>query len=414
MEGVQTWGSPVFGNVSAQAEVSLESARLKAGLLEENVRRRRVEKALRASQTSLMLGEKISHTGTWRWTLEHDMMMVSDEYSRILCLPESQRTISVADFLTRVHPDDHVRISGLVTESVRGGVSMSADFRILRPDGECRYIKGIGDPVDSWPEVKEYFGTITDITGQRQTEDAVRSAQADLARLSRATTVGQLTASIAHEINQPLMSIVANAGASLRWLKRDVPHLENACLSLEEIIDEGKRAGDIIRGLQALTRNQASVFARENLHDIARHILSLTRLELERKWIALELDYRATCADTFCDSVQIQQVLLNLHVNAVAAMMLVEDRPRTLRLTSSNPSPETLLFEVTDSGPGISPDVLRRVFDSFYTTKKEGMGMGLTISKGIIHRHRGELKAENREEGGSRFWFTLPVDNPAD
>lgn len=406
--------SRIIGILSAQAAVSLESARLYAELLEENVQRRRVEKALRASQTSLMLGEKISHTGTWRWTLEHDMMMVSDEYSRILDLPESQRTISMADFLTRVHPDDYVRISELVTESVRGGVSMRADFRILRPDGECRYIKGIGDPVDSWPEVKEYFGTITDITAQRQAEDAVRSAQADLARVSRATTVGQLTASIAHEINQPLMSIVANAGASLRWLKRDVPHLENACLSLDEIIGEGKRAGDIIRGLQALTRNQASVFARENLHDIARHILSLTRLELERKWIALELDYRATCADIFCDSVQIQQVLLNLIVNAVDAMMLVEDRPRILRLVSSNPSPETLLFEVTDSGPGISPDILRRVFDSFYTTKKEGMGMGLTISKGIIHRHRGELKAENREEGGSRFWFTLPVDNPAD
>ena len=406
--------SRIIGILSAQAAVSLESARLYAELLEENVQRRRVEKALRASETSLMLGEKISHTGTWRWTLEHDMMMVSDEYSRILDLPDTQRTISMADFLTRVHPDDYGRISELVTESVRGGVSMRADFRILRPDGECRYIKGIGDPVDSWPGVKEYFGTITDITAQRQAEDAMRSAQADLARVSRATTVGQLTASIAHEINQPLMSIVANAGASVRWLKRDKPHLENACLSLDEIIEEGKRAGDIIRGLLALTRNQASQFAREDLHDIARHILSLTRTELERKWIALELDFRAACADIFCDSVQIQQVLLNLIVNAVDAMMLVEDSPRTLRLVSSNPSPQTLLFEVMDSGPGIAPEILQRVFESFYTTKKEGMGMGLAISKDIINRHRGDLKAENREAGGSRFWFTLPVDSPAD
>ncbi|WP_418163334.1 trifunctional serine/threonine-protein kinase/ATP-binding protein/sensor histidine kinase [Pantoea vagans] len=402
--------SHIVKTLSAQAAVSLENARLYAELLEENTHRRRVEKQLRASKTSLMLGEKISHTGTWRWEVTEDMMMVSEEYGRILGLPAEQKRLSMADFLTRVHPDDHACISELVTLSVSQGHSMQAEFRVLRPDGECRYIKGIGEPVDNFPEVKEYFGTISDITLQRQAEDTARMAQADLARVTRATTVGQLTASIAHEINQPLMSIVANAGASLRWLKREPLMLENASSSLNEIIKEGKRAGEIIRGLQALTRNHEPSFAPENLHLIARDILALSRIELERRGISLELKFKAARADIFCDRVQIQQVLLNLVINAIDAMS--DDLPRAalLRLTSENPTADTLRFEVLDSGCGLPDGVRERIFESFYTTKKSGMGMGLTISKGIIKKHCGELGAENRPEGGSRFWFTLPLE----
>ncbi|MGB9097281.1 AAA family ATPase [Erwinia sp.] len=402
--------SRIVAILGAQAAISLETARLYSELLEENIQRRRVEKQLRSSQTSLMLGEKISHTGTWHWHLEQDMMLVSDEYRLILGLPEQQKSLSMANFLTRVHPDDRHCISELVSDSVRNGIIMQAEFRILRPDGECRYIKGIGEPVESWSEVKEYFGTISDITAQRLSEDAARLAQADLARVSRATTVGQLTSSIAHEINQPLMSIVANAGASLRWLKRDQIHLANACSSLEEIINEGKRAGDIIRGLQSLTRNTASEFAQANLHLIARDILSLSRMELERRWITLELKLRATNDAVYCDRVQIQQLLLNLVLNALEAMDETQGRAHVLTLSSWNPSPEVIRFEVSDTGTGLPEQVIKRIFDSFYTTKKEGMGMGLAISDEIIKKHRGELRAENRESGGSLFWFTLPTE----
>lgn len=403
--------SRIISIIGAQAAISLETARLYSEVLEENIQRRRVEKQLRASQTSLMLGEKISHTGTWHWNLEQDMMLVSQEYTRILGLPGQQKSLSMANFLTRVHPDDRACISELVADSVRNGITMQAEFRILRPDGECRYIKGIGEPVESWAEVKEYFGTISDTTAQRLAEDAVRLAQADLARVSRATTVGQLTASIAHEINQPLMSIVANAGASLRWLKRDPLHLENACSSLDEIISEGKRAGDIIRGLQSLTRNHVSEFAPAELHLIARDILSLSRMELERKWISLEVSLHATNDLIYCDRVQIQQVLLNLVVNAIEAMTESEQGERTLSLSSSSPTEGRIRFEVSDTGSGLPEEVIQRIFDSFYTTKKEGMGMGLTICDEIIKKHGGVLKAENRNRGGSSFWFTLPTES---
>ncbi|SCC09635.1 Predicted ATPase [Kosakonia oryzendophytica] len=401
--------SRVVNLLGAHAAVSLETARLYAELLEENVQRRRVEKELRASQTSLMLGEQISHTGTWRWELEQDLMHMSEEYARILGLPEKQKLISMAEFLTFVHPDDHPHISELVTRSVADGLTMQAEFRIIRADGECRYILGIGDPVGAGDAVYEYFGTITDITAQRQNEDAVRVAQAELARVSRATTVGQLTSSIAHEINQPLMSIVANAGASLRWLNRDPIPVENVRAGLTEIISEGQRAGEVIRSLQSLTRRQAPVLERVDLHVLIRHIMTLSRSELERRRITVEYILQAGGSVVYGDSVQIQQVLLNLVMNAVEAMSDVDSRPRILTLDTQNPQPGTIRCQIADTGSGMDADVQARLFESFYTTKPQGMGMGLTISHAIIERHQGKLYAQARQPFGSLFTFELPV-----
>ncbi|MCQ8227444.1 trifunctional serine/threonine-protein kinase/ATP-binding protein/sensor histidine kinase [Pantoea trifolii] len=401
--------SRIVSMLGAQAAVSLETARLYAELVEENIQRRKIEKQLRASQTSLMLGEKISHTGTWHWHLGPDIQLISDEYKRIMGLPAGQVNTSMAEFQRRVHPDDLQCLKALIESSVAQGVSMQAEFRIIRDDGECRYIKGIGEPVENWPEVAEYFGTLTDITAQRQSEDAARIAQAELARVARATTVGQLTSSIAHEINQPLMSIVANAGASLRWLKREPAQLDKASESIEEIINEGQRAGEIIRGLQSLTRNNVAEYGSARLHLLARDILSLSRLELERRFVALELDIKAQWDEVFCERVQIQQVLLNLVINAIEAMA-DNTGARILRLSSSNPDANRIRIEVADNGTGLSAEVIGKIFDSFYTTKAEGMGMGLTISNEIIKRHGGVLSAENRPQGGSLFSFTLPLN----
>lgn len=405
--------SRIVSMLGAQAAVSLETARLYAELVDENNQRKKIEKQLRASQTSLILGEKISNTGTWHWHVEPDIQYITDEYKRIMGLPADQATTSMAEFQSRVHPDDIHSLRELIETSVRHGVVMQAEFRIIRDDGECRYIKGIGEPNENWPHVAEYFGTLTDITAQRQAEDAVRIAQVELARVARATTVGQLTSSIAHEINQPLMSIVANAGASQRWLKREPAHLEHAVNSLDEIIREGRRAGEIIRGLQALTRNQASELAPASLHVITRDIIGLSRLELERRAVALELDLAAQGDAIMCQSVQIQQVMLNLAINAIEAMGNNKGS-RTLKISSWNPSEDVIRIEVADSGTGLSDEVIDKIFDSFYTTKPEGMGMGLTISHAIIKRHGGILSAENRPEGGSLFWFTLPLITQSD
>lgn len=402
--------SRIIRILAAQAAVSIETARLYAELLEENIQRRRIEKELRASQTSLMLGEKISHTGSWRWDVTQDLILMSDECPRILGLPHEQKTISMVAFLQMVHRDDVNRIQQLVDDSVDRGVAMRSEFRLLRPNGECRYLSGMGEPVEQGTGNSEYFGIITDITDYRQAEDAARVAQADLARVSRANTVGQLTASIAHEINQPLMSIVANAGASLRWLNRESPGLEHARQSLKEIVTEGQRAGDIIRGLQALTRNQNSYYNAEDLHQIAEHIMSLSRSELERHRVTVVMALKARASTILCDTVQIQQVLLNLVINAIDAMSSNDERQRVIRITSSNPDEGYVRLEVADTGTGLDLDVMKRIFDSFYTTKNHGMGMGLTISKGIIVSHRGTLQVANRDPYGCVFWFDLPLE----
>lgn len=401
--------SKVVNLLAAHAAVSLETARLYAELLEENIQRRKVEKELIASQTSLMLGEQISHTGSWRWELEQDLMFMSDEYARILGLPESLKMISMAEFFTFVHPDDYDRISHVVTDGVREGLTLHAEFRIINAKGETRYILGIGSPVGVGTEIYEYYGTITDITTQRHAEDAVRVAQAELARVSRATTVGQLTSSIAHEINQPLMSIVSNAGASLRWLKHTPVRYDNIRVGLEEIVAEGQRAGEIIRSLQTLTRKHEPVFCRLDLHVLVRHILSLSRSEIDQRRVAVDIDLTAEHSMIFGDSVQIQQVLINLVINAIEAMEDVTERPRTLRISTRSPSTGTIELRVTDNGTGLAPDVGQRVFDSFYTTKAQGMGMGLTISHSIIERHRGVLQAQNNEPFGSCFSFIIPT-----
>ncbi|ENA0609869.1 AAA family ATPase [Enterobacter bugandensis] len=400
--------SRVVNLLGAQAAVSLETARLYAELLAENIQRRRVEKELRASQTSLMLGEQISHTGSWRWELVQDLMFMSEEYARILGLPERQKMISMAEFLTFVHQDDRPRISALVTRSVRDGLSMRAEFRIIRTDGSVRYILGIGDPVGVGSEVNEYYGIISDITSQRAAEDAMRVAQADLARVSRATTVGQLTSSIAHEINQPLMSIVSNAGASLRWLSREPARLDKVREGLEEIVGEGGRAGEIIRSIQSLTRKQDPTFSRIDLHYLIHHIITLSRSELALRHISV--DYLLNARDSFItgDSVQIQQVLLNLVMNAVEAMAEVKDRACVITLATDNTDGKVSV-EIADTGSGIEPALTERIFDSFYSTKAQGMGMGLTISASIIERHRGKLTARRGEPHGTVFAFTLPL-----
>lgn len=401
--------SRVIALLSAQAAISLETARLYAELLEENIQRRRVEKDLRASQTSLILGEQISHTGSWRWEMEQGIIFISAEYARILGLPESRQSMTFPEFISFIHPDDMPRLKTLINSELRYGKPVRIEHRIVRTDGTVRYIMAVGEPVDMGAERSDYFGTVTDTTARRESEDAVRIAQAELARVARATTVGQLTASIAHEINQPLMSIVANAAASLRWLQRDPARLDNVQVGLEEIASEGQRAGEIIRGLQALTRNQTPTPEAVDLHHLAQHIMALSRNEMERRYIALEYHLDARM-HTFCgDSVQIQQVLLNLMMNAIDAMSEVETRPRILTISTSNPTPGEIRLEVADTGNGIPPDIMEKVFDSFFTTKPHGMGMGLTISHAIIERHQGTLRAETGDWQGSRFWFTLPV-----
>lgn len=394
--------------IASQAAISLRTARLYDDLLAENERRQQVERELRASEASLAMGESVSHTGSWHWDLKHDRFTGSDELRRIYELDAGQHDLPFDVFVAHMHPEDRDMVRHVVETHIARQATIRVEHRIVRADGSIRYLAAIGKPLPGDDGELDYVGTVTDVTARRQGEDALRSAQADLARVARATTVGQLTASIAHEVNQPLMSIVSNAGASLRWLARPTPDIANAREGLEAIRSEGQRAGDMIRSLQALTRNAAPVLAQVDIHQAIRHILAISRNEIDRRQIALKLSLDADPAYAFGDDIQLQQVILNLVVNAIDAMAEIHDRPRVLHLATRVADDQLLEVSVDDTGTGIGPDLAEQVFEPFYTTKVNGMGMGLAICKSIVEAHRGQLRAEALAPHGSRFAFSIP------
>ncbi|MCY0854618.1 GAF domain-containing sensor histidine kinase [Cupriavidus sp. D39] len=395
--------------LAAQAAISLETARLYDDLLAENARRQRVERALRASEASLVMGERMSHTGSWRWDLRRNVFTCSEELCRIFEFDAAQSVFLLEDFAARIHPDDRAVVLEMVDLHVAEERPIRVEYRVVRSDGEIRYLASIGKPLSVDGDALDYVGTVTDVTMRRQGEDALRNAQADLARVARATTVGQLTASIAHEINQPLMSIVSNAGASLRWLDRAQPEIGNAREGLVAIASEGQRAGDMIRSLQALTRNAAPVLAAVDMHEAIRHILAIARSEIERRQVSLQLAMDAPSSRVFGDGVQLQQVLLNLVINAVEAMSEVTDRLRMLRVASDIVEGVYLQVSVEDTGIGLSNDAIKHAFEPFYTTKINGMGMGLAICRSIVEAHNGRLYAAPRLPHGCVFAFIIPL-----
>lgn len=391
------------------AAVALANALAHAHLLQENEQLTCAEKELRTSQELLKQGERFNHTGSMRYLVREDLMYCSDELCRIYGLAPGRNCITYEEFAAIMHPDDRQEVVETVNAAVAMGGTIRVEHRICRQDtGEVRYLSGIGKPIWRDGTFTEYVGTATDITVRRQNEYAIRAAQIDMERVSRANTVGQLTASIAHEINQPLMSIVANAGASLRWLDRPVPDLEHARTGLRDIIAEGQRAGGIISGLRDLTRNAAPVCERVNLHAVIRHILTLSRSELERREVSLLLSLTPADAFVLGDQVQLQQVMLNLVVNAIEAMSSMPEHARVLSITASSCDEQRIEVKVQDSGEGIAPEAMRRVFDAFYTTKDSGMGMGLAICRSIIENHRGRLRVAAAQPHGALFSFDLP------
>ncbi|MFC7517512.1 AAA family ATPase [Herbaspirillum sp. GCM10030257] len=395
--------------LAAQAAISLEIARLYSELMEENTQRRKAEGALKASEATLELGEQISHTGSWHWDLDQNVVSCSAEFCRIFGLDMQKRRLPFDEVIAHIHPDDRSMVLDSLHSSTVEQRAIHVEYRILRADSSIRYLFGVGKPSGGEDDAVSYVGTVTDITERRASEDALRISQAELARVTRITTVGQLTASIAHEINQPLMSIVSNGGASLRWLDRNPPELGEVRAGLSEIVSEAGRAGHIIRSLHALTLNCGPVMGPVDLHDTVRHILAIARSEIERRAVSIELCLAAHAYEVLGDSVQLQQVLLNLVVNAIDAMSEVVGRARVLSISSHNVEEGQILISVQDTGVGLSAEAKERIFDPFYTTKRHGMGMGLAISRSIVDAHRGRLEASAVEPCGSIFSLVLPL-----
>ncbi|MEJ0020079.1 MAG: PAS domain-containing protein [Acetobacteraceae bacterium] len=317
-------------------------------------------------------------------------------------------------FFGIVHPDDRVDHDEKWATSIRTGRPFEVENRLRRFDGAYRRFLGRAEPVrDEQGNITKWFGTNTDIEDLRVTEEALQRAQAELAHVSRVSTLGELTASIAHEVNQPLAGIVTNGEACLRWLRRERPNLEEAQLAVERIISDGKRAAQVVNRLRALVRKEDSDRRPLNLNELVEESLPLVAQEMSRQRIKVELSLAPGLPLVMADRVQLQQVLINLLINAIQAMTEAAGQDRVLTIASRVEQADAVMLAVRDSGPGIDPAAARHLFKAFFTTKTNGMGMGLSICRSIVEAHGGRIWASGDAASdatrGAVFQFTLPV-----
>ncbi|HMB26897.1 MAG TPA: ATP-binding protein [Blastocatellia bacterium] len=307
-----------------------------------------------------------------------------------------------------VHPDDLARFMDEWRAALAEGKPLETEARLRRADGEYRWLLIRAVPLrDETGKIVKWYGTSTDVEDLKRAEEALSKSHAELAHVTRVMTMGELAASIAHEVNQPLSAIVNNGGACLRWLNGVAPDLDEAREAARRIIRDGNRAGEVITRIRALLRKTDAEKARLDINQTIREVVKLTRNESARKGVTLRMDLAADLPPVLGDRVQLQQVILNLVMNGVEAMASTPARPRELLIRSRQYESDKALVAVQDSGVGLDGQDLEKIFDAFYTTKPRGMGMGLAISRSIVEDHGGRLWAAPNDGPGATFQFTL-------
>jgi signal transduction histidine kinase len=377
-----------------------------AALKNENAERRAAEEELRRSETLLAQGQKLSRTASWTLQPATGEMRWSAELFDIFGTERTAVIPSFQLFRDKVHPDDRTRFDAAV--AVEGVTNFSCEVRIIVGGGAVRHVHALGEVQADPLREKEVIGTIMDLTDRKRTEQALHDAEAELARTLRLATMAELTASIAHEINQPLAAIVANASACVRFLARRPAAVGNAKEAADCIVSDGTRAGEVIARVRALLSKQGPRHVAVDINDIIAEVLDLLRATLDRQRIAVYTELAASLPPVMGDAVQLQQVLVNLVTNAAEAMREITGRPRVVTIRSGIDATRVLVT-VEDKGIGFDPQEIDRIFDSFYTTKPEGIGVGLSISRSIIEAHGGQLSAFPAQPQGARLCFALPV-----
>jgi len=362
---------------------------------------------LRRSETYLAEAQRLSHTGSFGWEISSGRLYWSEETFRIFeCDQADQPTVEL--ILQRTHPLDRDLARKTIDHARQEGRVLDFEKRLLMPDGRIKNVHIVGHPVfDDFGNFAEYAGTVIDVTEHRRAEEERQA----LAHANRVTTMGQLTASIAHEVNQPIATARNNAASALRFLSRSPPDLAEVREALYCVVSDVDRAGNVIGGIRKLIAKTPA--PRDDCFDIneaIREMIVLTRGEALKNGVSVQMQLEGLPLIQG-DRVQLQQVVLNLILNAVEAMSSVDGARRELSISTERMGTDEVLVAVRDSGPGIDPEHLERVFDSFYTTKPSGIGLGLSICRSIIDAHGGRLWAAANEPRGAAFQFTLPAGN---
>ena len=376
-------------------------------LIADMEERRRAENALRRSQALLADAQRISATGSFSWRLDTDDITFSDELYRIFELA-ADSAVTLEQIGATVHPDDLPLLSQWIAHARENAGTLTYELRLLMPDGRIKYTRTHGNVVHPPNAPRECVGAMQDVTQRHLSDRALDQARSDLARVTRNITVGALTSSIAHEVNQPLSGIITNAGTCVRLLTADPPNVNGALETARRTIRDGNRAADVIARLRALFTNRAVTPEVLDLNDAAQEVVSLVSNDLQRNRVVLRTELGGDPLLVAGDRVQLQQVILNLMRNASDAMTDVEDRPRRLVIRTERDVPDRVRLTVEDVGTGLDPAAADRLFDAFYTTKSDGMGIGLAVSRTIIERHGGRLWAASNEGPGATFAFSIP------
>ena len=378
--------------------------------------RKRAADALRRSENFLLEVQRLSHTGGWRYDVATDTVDSSPEIRRGYDVQPGEDSSKPSFWFARIHPDDRARVQAGFERCLREGTAYQAAYRIVRPDGGIRYQHVTGHPVVSDAgELVEFIGAAMDMTEHWQAtkeleraSDALRELQVKMSRAAQVATVSELAASIAHEVNQPLSGIITNANTGLRMLAADPPNLDGARETVRRTLRDGNRAADVITRLRALFSKKEFAVEPLDLNEVTREVVSLSLSHLQRNRVMLHSELVDELPTINGDRIQLQQVILNLLRNASDAMADVHDRPRQLLVKTEREDGGRVRLSVRDAGVGLDPENMEKLFDAFYTTRTEGMGVGLSISRSIIERHQGRLWAEPNEGHGATFSFSIP------
>ena len=392
------------------AELERRVAQRTAELQEEIVQRKRSEDALRQNEVYLAEAQRISRTGSFGWNAASGENIWSEETYRIF---EFDRTIkpTMELVLLRTHLEDRDRVRQLLERVSHDGKDWDIETRLLMPDGSVKFVHAVAHPMKNESGNLEFVGAVKNITAARQAEERLNQVQAELARISRVTTLGELTAAIAHEVNQPLTGLVNSANACLRWLAGDPPNIDAARRSIQRMVKDGSRAGEVIGRIRAMVRKSPPRKDSLNINDMIVEVIALVPSEIQRNNISLKTTLSEDVPLVLGDRIQLQQVILNLLMNAIEAMSGTSQIHRDLSIISVKEGSNAVLVEVRDSGPGFDVSASDRIFEAFYTTKADGMGMGLAISRTIIRAHGGQLWAAPNIPRGARFSFMLPAED---
>jgi PAS domain S-box-containing protein len=399
---LHTTGHPILSASGELAEF--------VGTAMDVTERKQAEEALRRSESYLTEAQRLSHTGSWAGA-PAEIRYWSEECHRVLGFDPHGGQPRFEMFFQRIHPDDQARTLEQLEDASREKREFEFDYRIVHPGGGIRDIHTVGHPVFSPSgNLVEFVGTVMDITERKRAEqerERLRQLQADLAHLSRVTTMGELTASLAHEIRQPISAAITNAKTCLRWLGRDEPDLVEGREAAARIVKDVTRAADIMSRISSLFKKEALQRELVDVNELIREMIVLLRSEANRYSISIRIELADDLPKVMADRVQLQQVFMNLMLNGIDAM---KETTRAGELTiTSQIEHGQVQVSVSDNGVGLRPEQADKIFKAFFTTKDNGTGMGLSISRSIIESHGGHLWATGVPGSGATFQFTLPA-----